>query len=65
MKLEHSEMWSDSSRSAREVDRHSSMATDGHKHAERKSPKLMSTTEMDKELADIKREMEELEMKMR
>jgi prefoldin subunit 5 len=30
----------------------------------RKKPELMSATEMDKELADIKREMEELEMKM-
>jgi hypothetical protein len=31
----------------------------------KEEPKLMSATEMDKELADIKREMEELEMKMR
>jgi hypothetical protein len=31
----------------------------------RKKPELMSAAEMDKELADIKREMEELEMKMR
>jgi hypothetical protein len=45
--------------------RNGSMATEGHKHAERKSPKLMNTAEMDKELADIKREMEELELKMR
>jgi hypothetical protein len=57
--------WSDSSRSVREVDRHSSMATEGHKPAGRKSSKLMNATEMDKELADIKREMEELEMRMR
>jgi hypothetical protein len=56
---------SDSSRSVRETDRNSKMATEGHKHAEKKSPKLMSVEEMDKELADIKREMEELEMKMR
>ena len=54
MKLEHSEMWSDSSKSAREVDRHSSMATEDHKHAEKKSPKLMNAAEMDKELVDIK-----------
>jgi hypothetical protein len=37
MKLEHSGLWSDSSRSAREVDRNSSMATEGHKRAEKKS----------------------------
>ena len=65
MKLEHSGMRSNSCRSAREADGHSKMATKGHKHAERKSQKLMSATEMDKELADIKQEMEELEMKMR
>jgi hypothetical protein len=65
MKLETLKMQSDSSRSAREADKHSKMATEGHKHAERKSPELMSAAEMDKELADIKREMEELEMKMR
>jgi hypothetical protein len=62
MKLEHSGMRSDSSRSVREVDRHSKMATEGHR---KKSLELMSAAEMDKELADIKREMEELEMKMR
>jgi hypothetical protein len=65
MKLEHSGMRSDSSRFAREADRHNEMATEGHRSVEWKSPKVMSTTEMDKELADIKREMEELEMKMR
>jgi hypothetical protein len=65
MKLGTQDCRSDSSRSIRETDRSSKMATEGHKHAERKSPKLMNTTEMDKELADIKREMEELEMKMR
>jgi hypothetical protein len=30
-----------------------------------RAPKLMNAAEMDKELADIKREMEELEMRMR
>jgi hypothetical protein len=65
MKLDTLKMGSDSSRSAREVDRHSKMATEGHRSAEWKKPELMSATEMDRELADIKREMEELEMKMR
>jgi hypothetical protein len=40
------------------------MATEIHKHAGRKSSRLMNAVEMDKELADIQREMEELEMKM-
>jgi hypothetical protein len=49
MKLEHSGCRSDSSRSAREADRHSKMATEGHrKKARQKS--LMKATEMDKEL---------------
>jgi hypothetical protein len=54
MKLEHSGMKSDSGRSVREENKHGKMATEGHKHAENKSSKMMSTTEMDKELADIK-----------
>jgi hypothetical protein len=65
MKLEHSGMQGDCRRSVREVDRDNNMATEGHKHVEWKKPKLMSVAEMDKELADIKREMEELKMKMR
>jgi hypothetical protein len=55
MKLGTQDFRSDGSRSVRETDRCSKMATDGHKHAERKSSKLMSAAEMDKELADIKR----------
>jgi hypothetical protein len=54
MKLEHSGMRSDSSRSVREADRNNNMATEGHRSAERKKLELMSATEMDKELADIK-----------
>jgi len=54
MKLDTLRMWSDSNRSAREVDRNSRMATEDHKRAEKKSPNLMSAVEMDKELADIK-----------
>jgi hypothetical protein len=54
MKLEHSGMQSDSSRSSREADRHSKMATEGHRHAEEKKPELMSSNRKDKELADIK-----------
>jgi hypothetical protein len=65
MKLSTQDFRSDSSRFARMADKNNSMATEGHKHAEKKSAKLMSAAEMDKELTDIKREMEELEMKMR
>jgi hypothetical protein len=65
MKLSTQDFRSDSSRSVRETDRNSSMATEGHKPAERKSSKLMSATKMDKELTNIKREMEKLEFKMR
>jgi hypothetical protein len=65
MKPKHSGMWSDSSRSVREADRNNSMATEGHRYAERKKTELMSAIEMDKELTDIKREMEELKMKIR
>jgi hypothetical protein len=64
MKLEHSRMQSDSGRSIKEADKHSKMATEFHKHVERKNPELMSIAEMDKELVDIKQEMEELKMKM-
>jgi hypothetical protein len=48
MKLDTLRMQSDSNRSAREIDKHNKMATEGHKHDEKKSPKLMSATEMDK-----------------
>jgi hypothetical protein len=62
MKLDTLKMQSDISRSAREAGRHSKMTTKGRR---KKKPELISVAEMDKELADIKREMEELEMKMR
>jgi hypothetical protein len=65
MKLSTQDCRSDSSRSVRETDRNSVMATEGHRPAEKKSPNMMSAAEMDKEMVDIKREMEELELKMR
>jgi hypothetical protein len=65
MKLSTQDCRSDSNRFPREADRDSAMAIEGHRSTERKSPELMSTVEMDKELVNIKREMEELEMKMR
>jgi hypothetical protein len=54
MKLEHSGMQSDISRSIRKEDRNSSMATEGHRSTERKKPELMSAAEMDKELYGLK-----------
>jgi len=65
IKLSTQDCRSDSGRSFRKADKHSKMATECHEHAEKKSSKLMSTAEMDRQLTDIKREMEELEMKMR
>jgi hypothetical protein len=57
-------MQSDSSRFAREADRDSAMATEGHRHAGKKS-KAEELAKMDEELADIKREIEKLELRMR
>jgi hypothetical protein len=65
MKLETLGMQSDINKSVRGADKYSKMATEGHRHAEKKKLEMMSATEMDKELTDIKREMEELEMKLR
>jgi hypothetical protein len=56
---------SDSNRFARRADRDNTMATEGHRYAERKNPELMSATEREKELADIREKMEELELRMR
>jgi hypothetical protein len=60
MRLETLLVQSDS-RIARRGNRDSKMATEGH----RKKSRAEELTEMDEELADIKREMEELELKMR
>jgi hypothetical protein len=63
MKLEHSGMQSDSSRSVREADRHSKMATEGH----RKKSKAEKLDEEQKWIKSSmnKADIEELEMKMR
>jgi hypothetical protein len=61
MKLDTLKMQSDSSRSVREADRHSKMATEGR----RKKSKAEKLAEMDEELADIRAEIERLELKMR
>jgi hypothetical protein len=55
MKLSTQDCRSDSNRFARKVDKNNNMATERHKHVERKKLELMSATEMDEELVDIKR----------
>jgi hypothetical protein len=52
---------SDSSRSARKEDRGSKMATEGHRQEEKQGRKLAG---MDRELADIRAEIERLELLM-
>jgi hypothetical protein len=64
MKLGHSGLQSDSSRFARKEDRDSTMVTEGHRHAGRKR-KAKKLAEMDKELAEIRADIEELELRMR
>jgi hypothetical protein len=63
MKLETLLVQSDSSRFARRADRDNAMATEDHRHAGRKS-KVEKLVEMDKELAEIRADIEELELRM-
>jgi hypothetical protein len=55
---------SDSSRFARKADRDNTMVTEDHRHAGRKS-KAKNLVEMDKELYELKADIEKLELKMR
>jgi hypothetical protein len=64
MKLGHSGLQSDSSRFARRADRDNNMATEGRRYARRKNSKLWSQEDMDEELVDIKREIENLALRM-
>jgi hypothetical protein len=63
MKLETLLVRSDSRRFSRRVDRDSAMDTEDHRHAGRKS-KEENLAEMDKELAEIRENIEELELRM-
>jgi hypothetical protein len=68
MKLVELLVQSDSSRFARKADRDNTMVTEGHRHAGRKSKaeKLAEMDkEMDKELYELKADIEKLELKMR
>jgi hypothetical protein len=64
MKLSTQDCRSDSSRFSREADRDSTMATEGHRHAGKKS-KAEELAKMDEELADIRAKIEKLELRMR
>jgi hypothetical protein len=65
MKLEHSGMQSDSSKSVREADKDNKMATEGH----RKKIKAKKLAEWDEEetrkLYELKEDIEKLELRMR
>jgi hypothetical protein len=63
MKLETLLVRSDSNRFARKADRDSTMVTEGHRHAGRKR-KTENLVEMDKELAEIRADIEKLELQM-
>jgi predicted translin family RNA/ssDNA-binding protein len=63
MKLEHSGIKSDSSRSVREADRHSKMATKGHRKKS-KAENLAKEAEMDRDLYELKVDIEEFELWM-
>jgi hypothetical protein len=63
MKLETLLVQSDSNRFARREDRDNAMTTEGHRHAGRKS-KAEKLAEMDKELAEIRADIEKLELRM-
>jgi hypothetical protein len=64
MKLGHSGMQSDSNRFSRRADRDNNMATEGRKYAGRKNSNLWSQEDIDEELADIKKEIENLALRM-
>ena len=57
-------MHSDSSRFARRADRDNNMATEGRRFVGRKNSELWSQKDIDEELADIKKEMEKLALRM-
>jgi hypothetical protein len=64
MKLVTLLMQSDSSRFARKADRDITMVTEDHRHAGKKS-KAKKLAEMDKELYEIRADIEKLELRMR
>jgi hypothetical protein len=63
MKLETLLVWSDSSRFARKADKDNTMVIEGHRHAGRKN-KAENIAEMDKELYELRADIENLEFRM-
>jgi hypothetical protein len=63
MKLSTQDYRSDNNRFAREADRDNMMATEGHRRAGKKR-KAEELAKMDEELADIRAEIEKLELRM-
>jgi hypothetical protein len=53
-----------SSRFSRRADRDNNMATEGRRYAGRKNQELVSKEEIDEELADIRKEIEKLALRM-
>ena len=64
MKLETLGMQSDNSRSAREVDRHNKMATEGRRKKSKEERLVEMEKERDKELYELKADIEKLELWM-
>jgi hypothetical protein len=63
MKLETLLVQSDKNRFARKADGDNTMITEGHRHAGRKN-KAKNLAEMDKELAEIRENIENIELRM-
>jgi hypothetical protein len=64
MKLSTQDCWSDSSRSVEGTDRHSKMATEGHRK-ESKAEKLAEEAKMTRDLYELKADIEKMELRMR
>jgi hypothetical protein len=64
VKLETLGMQSDGSRSAREADRHSKMATEGRRKKSKEERLVEMEKERDKELYELKADIEKLELRM-
>jgi hypothetical protein len=64
MKLSTQDCWSDSSRSVEGTDRHSKMATEGHRK-ESKAEKLAEGAKMTRDLYELKADIEKMELQMR
>jgi hypothetical protein len=64
MKLSTQDCWSDSSRSVEGTDRHSKMATEGHRKKS-KAEKLAEEAEETRKLYELKADIEKMELRMR